>query len=80
MGESMRYSVPRLYYRVTPGFILLDYFAGLNVRVAVLDDLPHIVNLLLAAGIAAFAFLQRNKALSDRFEAATRGRQTNERT
>lgn len=32
----------------------------------------YITNVLLAAGIAVFAFLQANKALSDRFEAAIR--------
>jgi len=132
-----------LYYLITPVFILLDYCGGINVRVAVLDDMPvyknlyygfcvlcgvvvyllpqwsavvalfespvnlvitilgvilpyverikqsddilttgwkptlglsteYVTNLLLAAGIATFAFLQANKTLSDRFEAATR--------
>ncbi len=143
MNEALRCSVPRLYYLVTPAFILLDYFGGISVRVAVLDGMPvyknlyygfcilcgvtvyllpqwspvvalfespvnllitilglvlpyverikqsddilttgwspalglsteYVTNLLLAAGIATFAFLQANKALSDRFEAATR--------
>jgi hypothetical protein len=36
----MRYSIPRLYYLVTPAFIALDYWAGVNVRVAVLDSMP----------------------------------------
>jgi hypothetical protein len=143
MGKFVRYSIPRLYYLVTPAFILLDYFGGISVRVAVLDgmpvykslyygfcilcgvavyflpessaivalfespvnllitilglvlpyvdriqraddilnmdgslvpefSLPYVTNLLLAAGISTFAFLQANKALSDRFEAAAR--------
>ncbi len=41
----MRYSIPRLYYLVTPAFIVLDYWAGVSVRVAVLDGLPTYKNL-----------------------------------
>ena len=145
MSNLVRYSIPRLYYLVTPAFILLDYWGGINVRVAVLDGMPlyknlyygfcvlcgvavyflpewsavvalfespvnlliailglvlpymdrikqfddilntnwspvpdfspqYLTNLLLAAGISSFAFLQANKALSDRFEASTRSR------
>ncbi|MBN2130353.1 MAG: hypothetical protein JW741_12695 [Sedimentisphaerales bacterium] len=40
MNDSTRYSIPRLYYFVTPAFILLDYVWGINVRVAVLDEMP----------------------------------------
>jgi len=40
MSGSARYSIPRLYYLVTPAFIVLDYSAGVSVRVAVLDGLP----------------------------------------
>ncbi len=29
-----------VYYAITPAFILLDYFGGLNIRVAVLDLYP----------------------------------------
>ncbi len=143
MSKLFRYSIPRLYYIVTPAFILLDYWGGISVRVAVLDNMPlyknlyygfcllcgvavyllpqwsavvalfespvnlvitilglvlpyverlrqledildtnkslgpdlsipYLTNLVLAAGISSFAFLQANKALSDRFEAATR--------
>ncbi len=32
--------VPKLYYAITPVFILLDYFWGINIRVAVLDNYP----------------------------------------
>lgn len=45
MNESMRYSIPRLYYLMTPAFIALDYAVGVNVRVAVLDNLPQYKNL-----------------------------------
>jgi hypothetical protein len=36
MEPSGRYSIPRLYYLVTPAFIARDYWMGVNVRVAVL--------------------------------------------
>jgi len=45
MNDSTRYSIPRLYYFVTPAFILLDYVWGINVRVAVLDEMPLYKNL-----------------------------------
>ena len=45
MNESKRYLIPRFYYFVTPAFVLLDYFGGLNIRVAVLDELPLYKNL-----------------------------------
>ena len=38
MSKSSGNLVPKLYYAVTPIFILLDYFCGINVRVAVLDN------------------------------------------
>ncbi|MEJ2647552.1 MAG: hypothetical protein P8016_03970 [Sedimentisphaerales bacterium] len=30
--------VPKLYYSITPAFILLDYIWGINIRVSVLDN------------------------------------------
>jgi len=45
MDDSMRYLIPRLYYFWTPAFILLDYVWGINVRVAVLDEMPLYKNL-----------------------------------
>jgi len=45
MNDSTRYSIPRLYYFVTPAFILLDYVWGINVRAAVLDEMPLYKNL-----------------------------------
>jgi hypothetical protein len=54
----MRYSIPRLYYLVTPAFILLDYFGGINVRVAVLDGMPLYKNLYygfcILCGVAVY--------------------------
>jgi len=35
-----RHFIPRWYYYATPLFILLDYFAGINVRVSALDAMP----------------------------------------
>ncbi len=154
MSESRAYWLPRLYYLVTPAFIALDYWMGVNVRVAVLDGMPlyknlyygfcvvcgavvyllpvsspfvalcessvnilltilalflpyvqnlqrladlegdwkaaetfsteGAVNLVMAATMAVIAFVQSNKALSDRFEEATHGssswRQRQDRT
>jgi hypothetical protein len=37
--------VPKLYYYITPVFILLDYFGGLSVRAAILDTMPIYKNL-----------------------------------
>ncbi len=66
MNESMRYSIPRLYYLVTPAFIALDYAVGVNVRVAVLDDLPQYKNLYygfcILCGLAVW-FLPRYSAV-----------------
>ena len=45
MSHSMLHSIPRWYYLVTPAFILLDHVWGINVRVAVLDELPVYKNL-----------------------------------
>ena len=35
-----RLSITSLYYFGTPAFMMLDYFGGINVRVAVLDSFP----------------------------------------
>ncbi len=40
MNFSVRHSVPKLYYTITPLFILLDYVWGINVRTVVLDSEP----------------------------------------
>jgi hypothetical protein len=60
MKRDYRHTVARLYYFVTPVFILLDYLWGINVRVAVLDSMPLYKNLyyafciICAVGIFAF--------------------------
>ena len=40
MSSGVRNFIPKLYYAVTPLFILLDYVWDINVRVAVLDSKP----------------------------------------
>jgi hypothetical protein len=45
MSIHSGHTIPRLYYYITPLFILLDYFGGINVRVAVLDSMPLYKNL-----------------------------------
>lgn len=45
MSIDYRHSIARLYYYVTPLFILLDYIWGVNVRVTVLDSTPLYKNL-----------------------------------
>ena len=42
---GLRNSFARWYFYITPLFILLDYFLGLNVRVAALDAAPTYKNL-----------------------------------
>lgn len=41
MNIQGRHSVPSIYYYMTPLFIALDYFGGINIRVTVLDSTPH---------------------------------------
>jgi hypothetical protein len=45
MRIEPRHAIPKFYYYITPLFILLDYFGGINVRVAVLDSMPMYKNL-----------------------------------
>ena len=45
MRLEPRQTIPKFYYYITPLFILLDYFGGLSVRVAVLDSMPMYKNL-----------------------------------
>jgi len=40
-----RQAIPKLYYYITPLFILLDYLGGINIRAAVLDSMPMYKNL-----------------------------------
>jgi len=45
MSIQARHAIPKLYYYITPLFILLDYAGGLSVRAAVLDSMPMYKNL-----------------------------------
>lgn len=45
MTKRVGHAIPRFYYLVTPAFILLDYLAGINIRVAALDAMPGCKNL-----------------------------------
>ena len=45
MSIEARQAIPKLYYYITPLFILLDYFGGINIRAAVLDSMPMYKNL-----------------------------------
>ncbi|MHC4088269.1 MAG: hypothetical protein ACYSU5_24150 [Planctomycetota bacterium] len=40
MRTYNRYFIPKWYYYATPIFILLDYLAGINIRVSALDAMP----------------------------------------
>ncbi|MCK5258737.1 MAG: hypothetical protein KAJ69_04390 [Thermoplasmatales archaeon] len=45
MSISYKNSIARWYFYLTPLFILLDYFGGVNVRVSALDSVPLYKNL-----------------------------------
>ncbi|MCP4263247.1 MAG: hypothetical protein GY774_37925 [Planctomycetes bacterium] len=45
MDIDFKNSIARWYFYITPLFILLDYFGGLNVRVSALDSSPMYKNL-----------------------------------
>ena len=40
MNEQKKFLIPKIYFALTPAFILLDYVVGVNIRVAVLDSYP----------------------------------------
>jgi hypothetical protein len=44
MRRYNRYFIAKWYYYATPIFILLDYLAGINVRVSALDTMPFYKN------------------------------------
>ena len=45
MNVQIGRAIPRLYYAMTPAFIVLDYAFSINVRTAVLDGMPLWKNL-----------------------------------
>jgi len=60
MERPARNVIARYYYYATPAFILLDYFFGLNIRAAVLDDMPLYKNIYygfcIMCGVGVFVF------------------------
>ncbi len=45
MDLDFKNSAARWYFYITPGFILLDYTMGINVRISALDTMPFYKNL-----------------------------------
>ena len=45
MDFDFKNSLARWYFYITPGFILLDYFLGINVRISALEAIPVYKNL-----------------------------------
>jgi hypothetical protein len=62
MSIGAGHIIPRIYYYLTPAFILLDYFGVANIRVAVLDSMPFYKNLYygfcVVCGIVVFILPQ----------------------
>jgi hypothetical protein len=60
MERLARHVAARFYYYITPLFILLDYFFGINVRAAVLDTMPLYKNIYygicIMCGVGVFVF------------------------
>lgn len=60
MSIGYRNSIARLYFCITPVFILLDYFLGVNVRASALEGMPMYKNLYygfcIFCGIIMFIF------------------------
>ena len=58
MEQLKRHSIATWYYLITPAFIVLDYAAEINIRVAALDATPRFkilyYGLCVVCGLAAF--------------------------
>ncbi len=71
MNTGFRNSIARWYFYITPLFILLDYFLGLNIRIAALDSAPMYKNFYygfcVLCGISMF-LLPRYSAVVTLFE------------
>ena len=71
MGTDFRNSAARLYFYITPLFILLDYVLGVNVRVSALDSWPVYKNLYygfcILCGVCMY-FVPRYSAIVTLFE------------
>jgi len=70
---DFRNSLARWYFYITPLFVLLDYFWGLNIRVAALDTAPIYKNLYygfcVLCGISMF-IIPRYSAVVALFESS----------
>jgi len=68
---NFRSSLARWYFYITPLFIVLDYFCGLNVRIAALDSMPTYKNLYygfcVLCGVSMF-IISRYSAVVALFE------------
>ena len=73
MDLDFRNSFARWYFYITPVFIVLDYFLGLNVRVAALDSMPTYKNFYygfcVLCGVCMF-IIPRYSAVVALFESA----------
>ena len=71
MSFGFRNSVARWYFYITPLFIILDYFGGVNVRVSALDSMPLYKNLYygfcILCGVCMY-FVPRYSAVVTLFE------------
>ena len=71
MRTGYRNSIARLYFYITPLFILLDYLLGVNVRVSALDSWPVYKNLYygfcILCGVCMY-FVPRYSAVVALFE------------
>jgi hypothetical protein len=60
MNSEYRSYIARWYFYITPVFILLDYFLGVNVRVSALEGMPVYKNLYygfcIFCGVIMFVF------------------------
>lgn len=73
MSIRDRNSIARLYFYITPVFILLDYFLGVNVRVSALEGMPVYKNLYYGFCIlcgVSMSILPRWSAVMAMFESA----------
>ena len=71
MSIGYRNSIARWYFYITPLFILLDYFGGVNIRVSALESWPLYKNLYygfcILCGVCMY-FIPRYSAVVTLFE------------
>jgi hypothetical protein len=57
MNIEVRQTIPKLYYYITPLFILLDYVWGISIRVTMFDSMPQYKKLYYGSCILCGVFL-----------------------